>query len=660
MRAAPSARIPANGWMRACLAAPRRLFAQALSGTTGRAPLLIALSMKIASFSVHGCAAALAILAAFPVHSQPSAATSTLQPVVVTGSLVEQRVIDALPATTLITRADIERSQLPDLVSLLKSVAGVEVAQNGGAGTLASAFIRGAEARHTLVIVDGVAVNNLNFSLAALEHLPLSNIERIEVVHGNLSSLYGSSALGGVIRVFTREAGNQSYAHVTAQAGSRGLALLQLGGGVKVGVGTRLSFTAETLQDKGFNAIDQVKRTGTNPDDDGYKRRSFSVGISQDFGVGKVSLSANEARGTTSYDSQFGPAAQADESDFVIQGATLTGRFSLAPSVAMDIGLSSRVDKLSAQVTAFPYFVNSFSDSATAGLRWQFAKGQNVTAGLESVRQRLESDTVYNASARQLESLRLGYLGELDRHQIQVNARQDRYSDFGTASTWFAGYGFRITEAWRVNASASTGFNAPTFNDLYYPFGGNANLRAEQVRSSEIGLQYATDTTQARAIWFSNKFTDLIGNDANFDRININQARNEGVEFSYQGQFGATGLRAGLTVQDPMDLTTQKRLDRRAAVLANLGLTHDLGAWALGANLRYSAARPDGSKSLSSYAVIDLNVSCAISPELKVFGRIDNLLDARYETVYGYNQPGVGVFAGISWQPKLPGQTTGK
>lgn len=596
--------------------------------------------------------AALSCLAALqlPVGAQ---SVSTLSETVVSASLIEQRVQDALAATTLITRADIERAQVPDLLSLIRSVTGVEVSQNGGAGTVSTAFLRGAESRHTLVLIDGVAINNLNFGLAALEHLPLSNVERIEVVRGNVSSLYGSAAVGGVISIFTREAGDQPYANVTLQGGSRGMLQLQTGAGVKVATGTRLSFSTENLSDDGFNAIDQSKRPGTNPDTDGYSRRSMSVGLSQDIGIGKIALTSRETTGKTAYDSQFGPATQADESKFTLQSTALTGQFRLGAAVQLDASLSTHADRLRADVTAFPYFVNSLTDAGKLGLRWKFAAGQTLTAGIESSRQKLESDTTYNASSRQLDSARVGYQGEFELHQVQLNVRQDKYSDFGTADTWYAGYAYRLTQTWRVNASSSTGFNAPTFNDLYYPFGGNPNLRPEQVRSNEVGLQYATNTQELRVVWFDNHFTDLIGNDAFWTRVNINQARNEGWELSYRGLYGATTVRSGLTLQNPQDLSSNKRLDRRATVLAHLGVTHEQGAWGYGAILRYAGERPDGAQALDSYSVLDLTLSHTLRPSLKLFGRVENALDAKYETVYGYHQPRLGVFAGLSWQPRL-------
>ena len=252
-------------------------------------------------------AAALALAAAFP----SAFAQSPLPEVVVTANRTEQRVQDALPATTLITRADIERAQAPDLPTLLRQVTGLEVTQSGGAGTVSSAFIRGAESRHTLVLIDGVPVNNLNFGTAALEHLPVADIERIEVVRGNVSSLYGSAALGGVIQIFTREGGRTPQGSVTAQAGSRGLAQVTASAGVRLDSGTRLHATVETLKDNGFNATKQEELPGTNPDRDGYRRRSGSFALTQELGgENTLGLKLRDAQGTTQYDSQFGRAGR--------------------------------------------------------------------------------------------------------------------------------------------------------------------------------------------------------------------------------------------------------------------------------------------------------------------------------------------------------------
>jgi vitamin B12 transporter len=592
----------------------------------------------------------LSLAVAASVHAQDA-----INNVVISASRTEQRIQDALPATTLITRADIDRAQAVDLPSLIRNVTGIEIVQNGGVGTVSSAFIRGAESRHTLVLVDGIPINNLNFSAAALEHIPLVNVERIEVVRGNVSSLYGSNALGGVIQIFTRDAGTSPWTSLTAQVGSRGLADVSGSTGVKKESGLALSASAQTLHYKGFNAINQKELPGTNPDRDGYSRRVLSAGVSQDLSqLGRIGLKLSESKGVTEYDSQFGPATQTDKSNFALTNASLYGQFKLASDLQLDANMGQTSDSLDASVTAYPYRIKSSSQNSSLGLTWRALQGHIVTAGYETTTQRLDSDTVYKKTERTLNASRLGYLINQGDHLLQINLRQDDYSDFGMATTGLFGYGYRLTPALRVSANTSTGFMAPTFNDLYYPYGGNPALRPEHLRSNEIAAQYASGAHDLRVTYFDNQFTDLIGNNSSYVRTNIAKAQNKGVELIYIGKFANSTINAGFTSQDPLNSITQKQLDRRAKILANFGLNQDLGAWSVGAQTRYSSERPDAAqtKTLGAYFVSDLTASYQWSRDLKLIGRINNVFDRKFETAYGYNQVRRGVFAGLNWQMK--------
>jgi vitamin B12 transporter len=592
----------------------------------------------------------LSLAVAASVHAQDA-----INNVVISASRTEQRIQDALPATTLITRADIDRAQAVDLPSLIRNVTGIEIVQNGGVGTVSSAFIRGAESRHTLVLVDGIPINNLNFSAAALEHIPLVNVERIEVVRGNVSSLYGSNALGGVIQIFTRDAGTSPWTSLTAQVGSRGLVDVSGSTGVKKESGLALTASAQTLHSQGFNAINQKELTGTNPDRDGYSRRVLSAGVSQDLSqLGRIGLKLSESKGVTEYDSQFEPATQTDKSNFALTNASLYGQFKLASDLQLDANMGQTSDSLDASVTAYPYRIKSSSQNSSLGLTWRALQGHIVTAGYETTTQRLDSDTVYKKTERTLNASRLGYLINQGDHLLQINLRQDDYSDFGMATTGLFGYGYRLTPTVRVRANTSTGFMAPTFNDLYYPYGGNPNLRPEHLRSNEIAAQYASGAHDLRVTYFDNQFTDLIGNNSSYVRTNIAKAQNKGVELIYIGKFANSTINAGFTSQDPLNSITQKQLDRRAKTIANFGLNQDLGAWSVGAQTRYSSERPDAAqtKTLGAYFVSDLTASYQWSRDLKLIGRINNVFDRKFETAYGYNQVRRGVFAGLNWQMK--------
>ena len=590
--------------------------------------------------------------------------TLPLSETVITASRVLQKAQDALPDVSVITRADIERTQAKDVPSLLQFLAGIEISQSGGMGGVATLFMRGAESRHTLVLVDGLPMNNLNFNLASLEHLPLSGIERIEVVRGNVSSLYGSAALGGVIQIFTRQnagTGNMApWFEVAGQVGANDYRNASASTGYKWASGLGLNASTESIQTKGYNAVNGLQRPGTNPDRDGYKRESQALNVTQDFESGRIGLVLRETQSKVQYDSQFGPANQADESQSVLRNALLSASYKASKDLQWDVSVGQQEDKLNAAVTAYPYYVNSKSDTSSVGAVWTLWPNHAFTSGYENTRQKIVSDTEYSPSNRSVSSWRMGYQAKLEDQQWQLNVRRDQYSDFGEASTWYAGYAYLFTPELRLKASASTGFMAPTFNDLYYPYGGNPLLKPEQARSNELGLQYtqAQAHWQAKATLFENQYTHLIDNDENYTRTNIAKAKNQGLEMSVAGRWmlagwGAQQWRLSMTQQDPKNEVTHQALARRAKTLAQAGLTQSLGYWDAGVQWRYSGERSDGEKILAPFTLVDLTATRAITPELRFNMRLENAGNVNYQTIYGYNMPSRGLFFGLKWTPAL-------
>ena len=592
---------------------------------------------------------------------QPLAFSQTMLPdTVITASRVLQRAQDALPDVSLITRADIERSQARDLPTLLQNLAGMEITQSGGMGGVASLFMRGAESRHALVLVDGLPMNNLNFNLAALEHLPLNGIERIEVVRGNVSSLYGSAALGGVVQIFTRQnsskLGKGPWLETNAQLGSNQFRSGQVSAGQSWASGFGVNASSENIQTQGFNAINPLQRPNTNTDLDGYKRQSNAINFSQEFEAGRIGLMLRETHADVQYDSQWGPANQADESKSVLRNALLNASYKASSQLQWHFSLGQQADKLNAAVTAYPYFVNSQSKTSSVGAVWTLWPQHSLTSGYESTRQKIASDTAYNPTERTLDSWRLGYQAQLKNQQWQLNVRRDQYSDFGEANTWYAGYGYFLTPALRVKASASTGFMAPTFNDLYYPWGGNPLLKPEKARSNEVGLQYIQAKWNARLTAFENRYTNLIDNDQFWTRTNIAKAKNQGIEVALAGQWqmpgwGVQQWRLSMTSQDPQNEMTQQALARRAKTLAQAGLTQSWGYWDTGLQLRYSGARVDDANILAAYTLLDLTATRALTPDLRLNLRLENATNQNYQSIYGYNMPKRGVFVGLRWAP---------
>ena len=592
---------------------------------------------------------------------QPLAFSQTLLPdTVITASRVMQRAQDALPDVTVITRADIERAQAKDVPSLLQNLAGMEVSQSGGMGGVASLFMRGAESRHALVLVDGLPMNNLNFNLAAFEHLPLNGIERIEVVRGNVSSLYGSSALGGVVQIFTRQNSGASlkgpWLEASGRVGSEGFSSSQFSAGQKWVSGFGVNGSTETIQSKGFNTINPSQIPGTNPDRDGYQRLSNFLKFSQEYESGSVGLTLRETRAIVQYDNKYGPATQPDESKSILRNATLNATHNASKELQWNVLLGQQEDNLNASLTAYPFYVNSQSKTSAIGAVWTLWPNHALTSGYENTHQKIASDTVYNVSERTVNSWRLGYQGKLENQQWQLNLRRDQFSDFGDAKTWYAGYAYLLTPALRLKASASTGFMAPTFNDLYYPEGGNPNLRPEQAKSNEVGLQYTQASWHARITSFVNRYTDLIDNDSNWNRVNVAKAKNQGVEVALAGQrqmpgWGLQQWRLSMTSQDPQNEITHQALMRRARTLAQAGITQSLGAWDAGFQIRFSGSRNDELNNLAAYTLLDLTATHKLSPDLSLNLRVENATNQNYQSIYGYNMPKRGLFIGLRWAP---------
>jgi vitamin B12 transporter len=276
-------------------------------------------------------------------------------------------------------------------------------------------------------------------------------------------------------------------------------------------------------------------------------------------------------------------------------------------------------------------------------LRHTLAPGQVASAGLEHSSARISSDTVYNRSTRSQTTARAGLDGAAGAWQWQAHLRHDDTSDFGNATTGRAGLAWLPAPGWRVGVSLASGFNAPSFNDLFYPFGGNPALKPERARSAELQLGWAGGGQAVRATLFSQRLRDLIGNDSNFNRVNINRARNQGLELQATLKAAGLTLTPYLTMQEPVDLATGAQLPRRAKVLAGTQLAGQAGPVSWQAGLRLVDDRWDNvanTRLLPAYTLLDLGGQWALTPAWSVAAQLRNATDKAYEDAWGYRSPG--------------------
>ena len=601
--------------------------------------------------------------------AQSSAVSGQLNPVVVTATRNSQLLGSALPFTSVITRDDIERSQATDLVTLLQREAGLQRTQNGGIGSVSSVFIRGAASLQTLILIDGVPQNKQDASGAvSLEHLMLENVERVEIVRGNVSAIYGSGAIGGVIQIFTKTGSREPSASVSALIGPR--ATRKLSGSFSGSVGsTAISVGVSRFSTDGFSTIDTAQFPSANPDADSYRNTSGNLSLTHTLSPDhQFGVRFSKATGDTAYDNAYGAPSDIQTATTRLSQAALftDNRFGRWRS---RITLSEQSDKSETRDDGAFGSNDGFKTTAKV-FNWvnTVALGGDwlATAGLERQKQGVDTSTTSvfatpYATSRNATAFFAGVEGKLVGGGLQLNVRRDKVGELAQ-TTGYAGYGYPLTQQFKLIGSVSTAFNAPPLGYLFAPGFGNPNLRPELARSKELGLQYEQGSQFARAAYFDTRVRDQLNFDnATFAFANVGRARNKGWELSYKASLGATDLRSSLTLQDPVDESTGQPLTRRAKTLWSAGVSHSVGAWRLGADLQYSGKRADAyadpvtfapvNTTLAAYSVVDLSLSYRLSPAVEFKARLDNVGNEKYQTVYGYNQQPRSAYVGVTWTP---------
>jgi vitamin B12 transporter len=618
---------------------------------TGASPQLYFVFLSFSCFSI-------------PLYAQSSPEPQPMDSVVVTAAKIPQRVSDTILDTTVITQQDIIDSQATDLPTLLRREAGVEIAQSGGIGASTSLFLRGTNSTHTLVLVDGVRVSSATSGTTAIDQIMLDEIERIEIVRGNVSSVYGSEAIGGVIQIFTKRGHGAPALSATVGGGNRNTDKVSATYGGVIG-DTRFNITASNYGTRGFPALNGADSPTTNTDNDGYRNNSVSGNIVQSFGPSiRIGASGYYTDGHLAYADPF--AFSINDINTVnnrVGYGSVFGEYQVNSMWLSKLTLARGEDY---SLNTLNYAPNGLFQTFTNQANWEnnvlLAPGQKLLLGAELRRQDLNSDTEYDQTARTVKSVFAGYTGEFGAHSVQLNLRNEHYSDFGSATTYLAGYGYRITPSWRIDAAASSAFAAPNYNDLYYPGFGNPALQPERASSDEIGLQYGSGGQLAKLVVFQTRLRDLIADDATFTPQNIAHAKITGGELSYRGQLFGADVIASATAQNPVDESSgsDQPLLRRAKHFASLSVQKSVGDWRLGGDWHVSGSRTDDNitayptvvDTLGGYGLVNLTARYQVNKSLSVQARADNVFNKKYELADGYNTQPATIFVSLSYRTK--------
>jgi vitamin B12 transporter len=568
-------------------------------------------------------------------------AIAQAQTITVTAARVEQPLPDALPSTRVITRSEIEAAQAPDFPGLLRALTSIDVAQAGPLGSQTSLFLRGADSRQVLVLVDGVPFARADFGTASWQYLPLDQIERIEIVRGNHSALYGAQAVGGVVQIVTRRA---TAPQATLSLGTQGTRSVAASGGTAWGEGataTHVSGALSWQRTDGRSARDPKVDPGANPDRDGALQSGASLRVEQGWAPGhRTQIALSASRTKSDYDG-FAPALD-DVLTTRVQTLALTTRHTLAPTLSLDAEAGQTRERFDDPTGFVPQADNRVRNLA-ATLGWQAAPAHALQFGLESRRDHYSEPTV--TRDRDTDGVRLGWQGELGpAWQVQLHARHDRSSAFGSATTGLAALAWRFMPGWKASVQASTGFSAPSFLDEL--FSGPAGLKAERSRQAEAALQWQQAAARVRAALFVQRQRERIAFDPiSFETVNIARAKNRGLEVMAQLPLAVGQLSGELTLQDPRDADTGTPLKRRAKQSLALGWTGDIDGWALRASLRHTGARLDtdpvsfGDATTPSRTTLGLGVAHSVGPGWRASLAIENAANSMRPEVLGYTAP---------------------
>lgn len=610
--------------------------------------------MKNHSSRVHLAALPLAILAAFPSHAQTET-YALLSETVVTATRIETR-SDAVLSDVVVIEADtLEKSTGRTLSEVLSRSAGLQITANGGLGKQTGLFIRGTEARHVLLLVDGVRYGSSTAGAAAFENIPLGAIERIEVLKGPASALYGSDAVGGVVQVFTKQGVKGFHPDARVTLGSHGhrAASAGLSGGSET---VTYALSVGTVREKGFSSTNPDVAFGNhNPDRDGFDQDSVSGSLRWAIAPGwSTHLHFTHAEGTAEFDQGPGDFNARTDLTTRVVGWGIERKWS--PDSRTSLKLARSEDQ--SDSFGFSDVPDVFDTTQTQiTLQHDVKTGLgNVLVGLESIKEEVSGTQAYAVSSRTTRAGFVGLVGGAGNHLWQANLRRDENSQFGGATTGFASYGYQLTPHWRPHVAYGTSFKTPSFNTLYYVspfFNGNPTTQPERGKNSEVGLTYTQGLHEVKLTRFDNRVRGFITREP--EVANVPRARMEGWALGYTGAAGDWTWNAHLELLDARNEANRLKLQRRADETLTLALERRIGAWTLGGSLLAVSDRFDNAANtvqLPGFATADLYTAYQLQKDWSVNLRVNNLADKAYETARGYNQPGRAAYLTLDWKPR--------
>jgi vitamin B12 transporter len=565
----------------------------------------------------------------------------------------------------VIDRDRIRASSADSVEDLIRRVGGIQLSRNGGPGQSASVLIRGSSAANTLVLIDGVRIGSATLGQTDLAGVSLGQVERIEIMRGPGSSLYGADAIGGVVNIVTRRGQGAPYPQANVAAGNRrsaeGYAAVS---GSADAFDYAASVSGETSE--GVSALLPSDPFGQyNPDRDGFDRGGLTLAGGWTWAEGqRVGVSYAASKLDAQFDSaqflppDYLPDASPDfRNKLTTQLAVVDWRGVWAPQWTTTLRGSWQSDALDSGADVVSRY-DTRRRQLTAQLAWTPQPQQQVVAAVDLLAESI-STSDYAAPDRDNVGVVLGYTGRFGDWRLQADLRHDHNSVYGDNTTGKLGAGVDLGQGWSLRALAGTAFRAPTFNDLYFPNYGVATVEPETSRSVEAGVAYRAGLTDIAATAYYNKVSDLIGYEADPNRCppgfafgcaaNTSRAVLKGLTFQGLQQWGELQFSLTLDWLNAKDSDTGERLPRRASNQQTFAVDWNSGPWQLGATLLNVGSRPEAGTTLPAYQLLNLNARWRFERHWQVEARLNNAADEDYQPVKDYQGVGRQFWLGLRY-----------
>ena len=581
------------------------------------------------------------VLASQTVTGQES--TTEYEEIFITAARTERNIQDTLASATIFSAKDIEISQATDLADLFAGTAGLDVTDSGGRGALTSVGIRGFTSSNTLVLVDGVRTSSATSGSTAFQHIPIENIDRVEIVRGPKSALYGADAVGGVIQIFTK---TETAPYVRLGVGSHGTLEGAAGASYNKG-GTQAAISLSYEDSVGFSRVAATE--GANADDDGYDEFGLSLTASQETGVVRLYTNHLLSTGNTEIDS----GGEGDSSDYFNLASSFGATISLGEQLDLDINVGYAADETET-FSLFPSEFNTNRLSANAKLDYRLTENSILIFGYDFYDDRVDSTASFTESSRDNQAAYAQYLGDVGGLSFQAGVRFDDNETFGDNTTGNLTLGYSLANETTISLGYGTAFRAPTFNDLFFPetdfsfpgfpfiFFGNSDLEPEESETIELMARGTFDAFSWSVSLYQTNADNLIVGSVEIDAelglntaLNIDEAEIEGVEVTLGYEIAGWHADAELSYISPEDENTGERLER-ADRQAKVSLSKQFDGFNISASLVAQGDRISNGTELGGYGIVNLRTQHSVTENLTISASIRNFFDKEYTLISGF------------------------